>query len=321
MRSALKSTLHGMTLALAIVGGVSWTPARAATKPAPAAAVTGRAIVRLTDGSEVAGLILVLSPELVRIDPDGPVSLQTIEAGQIKEVELPDSGRILKYPLAKEQAPAEFSQARANQRSRRAEGPRPFTVFLGGGYSSTMGEYYEGIGSGPAVQGGLRYHFSNHDPLAPSLFLGVGYRRGTLGVEQNRIAVGQDYWNPVWLVIDDARLDIWTFEVGVTSRVMKGGSYWYFLGALAILQNTLSSRLESEDGVISELEDFKDNQAGLRLGGGCVIRLGSHVGLDVGTGFDALLSAPYRHSEYSYQATPDMIGGVLTFDVGLVYGF
>lgn len=82
--------------AIVLAAGVLATLTFAGAHAAP---IAPRAVVTLLDGQAISGELLKLTPELVQLDPDGPVSFRHVPAVQIRTVSVPEENLTLSYPI------------------------------------------------------------------------------------------------------------------------------------------------------------------------------------------------------------------------------
>ncbi len=286
---------------------------------------TPKVIVELTDGNTVEGVLLQLTTQFVKIDPEGPVSLRTIPADEVSSVHVTDTGHTYTFPLSEDEIPSDLSQEVKFFKVDRRSGFRSFAITLSGGLTSTAfgsksGDYYEGIGSGPGFQIAIRYRFPEDDRYRKRFFLGLTYRFSSPGLEQESYLVG---WygtgNPVYVEFEHMYIHHIGFEAGVTTNAINKDSYFYFLMGAVALENKLTGHVRIGGG--TEATDtpsttVSDGVAAGRLGVGGVIGLTPRIGLAFSLTADLLLT---QRTDFIGQTYTSTYGGLLIFDVGLEF--
>lgn len=279
-------------------------------------------IVHTKDGSEIHGTLISISPEMVRIDPDGSVSLRTFAGDEIASVYLVAEDRTLSFPLNPQVIEQGDLPTRLDDRHGRSgfNGLKPFALTFGGGMSTTSGQYYEGIGSGVGFQIGAQYRFVRGRGRQPSFFLGASYRYSAPDISMSQFYGWDPYLGEVMVVLEDARIHHFVLEAGVTSKLSASDSYFWAVFGGGIIKNTLSGYV-IVGGERSESTDASDTKIGLRLAGGGVIGLSGSLGLSLSVGIDAIVIDNDKDDSYYYYSSEahDVIGGVFLFDLGLVY--
>ena len=280
------------------------------------------AVVYLKDGTQVEGILLQLAAEQVRIDPDGPVSLRTIPADEIERVEISETGQVYRYPLSAANIDTDLQEDAYAAQQRSTDGLRPFAFLFSLGFTATTGDYYEGAGSGFGFQGGFQYRFAETDPWGSSFFLGCNFRYSMPGWDTDRLYVGTDGIDDVYIVYDDLTVKELSFEAGRTTRLSKTETYGYMIAGLAAVWTTGSAYLEAGGERVGTEESYSESKAAFRFQLGGVIGLSPQLGLDLRGGADFLLtkSSSASGSYYGYYGdSPSVAGVLLMFDAGVVW--
>ncbi len=287
------------------------------------------ATVRLRDGSEVKGVLLAVSEDAVRIDPEGPVSFRLIWGRDIASVHLGDGETILTYPWDEEDIPEELPSETGVARTSKAgllaadpRGLRSFAVTAMGGLANTGGdEYYLGFGSGPLMQARVRYHFSESERRGSRFFLSYSYARSAPAPDDVRYPLGvDDLGRDVYMVMEELVVHHHVLEFGVTSRMIGADSYVYGLFGVGVLDNHLTVGGEVCSGASCEdLASFTihDQQGVLRLAGGVVIGLTPRLGLNLSASADILYAG--TRTDYYMQTYPDSNGMIMLIAAGLTF--
>jgi len=286
-------------------------------------------VVSLKDGSSVKGILLQLTEEGVKIDPEGAVSFRSIADEEIDSVYVEKLDRTLLYPLSAGEIPPELSGLNSKVRvsmgrtlPRETSGFRTFALTLTGGIVTTGPgdkEYYEGFTTGPTYQVGLRFNIPEDDPHSNRIFLGLLYHYSSIHAEDESILMGWDEFGvPIYMVFDPLHVQNIGFEIGATTNTIGTDSYLYGLIGLSFLKHTLTARAEY-DGTTLASTTVNDSQTGIRLGGGGVIGLSSRTGIEIKVAWDLLLSRSSSNYYYYGQTSPESNGGLLSLTVGLCF--
>ena len=309
---------------------------------APAAGLktraTVQATVRLTDSTEVTGMLLDIDRQGVRMDPDGPVSLRVVDGPTIARVEIPVLGIAVVYPptdealLDVDRAIRLMPELRTRRADRPARTGSPFHGFrllsieLGAGATkasaSEDASYYQGYNSGRSIHGGIRILFGRKGDLRRSRpFVGVQLSNTHLGVDQPVLSTEDGSGNTLVLEFDDLTVNRVTLEAGITTRILKEDSYVYAAAGLSALDNgaTVTGTLLSPGGPPSGVRvAVQDSRTALRLGFGSVIGLGHRLGLDLEASADLLFGALEQIPGYN-QSVPSYHGALVGLAAGMVW--
>jgi hypothetical protein len=286
-----------------------------------------RVVVHTMDGSLVAGILLELSPERVRLDPEGPVSLRVVPASTITSVYVEKLQLQLTYPITAGDIPLALASAGPSEREitrRSTIGFSRVAVSLSGGVMTTGydKDYYAGITSGPTFRGGVRYYFRAYDPRARRIFIGLNYQRSAPRLESSlrTIRVNVDpRANPIE-VVSTMAVHHFALEVGATTRVRGNRTYGYGKIGLVYLNNVISSKARVEE--ISASQSVSDGHGAFRLEVGGVLGVEERVGIELTLGAD-LLYGGQKDDPFSYNPTntiPIIDGWIPNATVGVVYG-
>jgi hypothetical protein len=265
--------------------------------------------VTLKDGTVVRGELIQMTPEKVKIDPEGAVSLRTIKAEDISTVQLTDKGDVYQYPLSSEQIPGDLRRA-ARGTSGRGGGFGPIALCGHVGLSIPEGDYYEGIGSGFSFQLAGYYRFDASSPNQGQYFIGISFRQSYPDVEP--IIVDYPYYEELDY---DMRIRHIGFEFGRTTRPMNGDSYLYVIMGVSLIENKATLDTAPTDGGSIELT-YSESMGALRLEGGGVIGLSPSFGLGFDLTWDVVLS---RETDYLGMERTSAAGGIVMLSAGIVW--
>ena len=271
--------------------------------------------VTTTNDTEITGLLLNISSNGVRIDPDGPVSFRFIKSDDISKVFIVELNKELTYPLDESLIPAEVSGELSISTSNLGGFPN-FSIFGAIGQSYAGGDYYEGFDSGMTYHFRGIYFFPNDDRYQSRFFISFSYYNSTIAPEQNSI----DYYG-VNIAFDDIAIDHYALEFGRTTDAIGNDSYLFFLFGLAYLNHEIKATGENYYGDVATISKNEDKFA-LRFEGGGVIGISPQLGLALTLGVDLVLSKNENNDPYSYNSNPTTTSGsIINFAVGLNYDF
>ena len=282
-----------------------------------AAKQAAEVIIHLNDGKTIQGAVVQITKDFIKIDPEGPIMVRTIPGYKIESVEFVGSGEKLSFPLDESQIPGDLSEDPRVRQSKRSDGLRPFALTFSLGRSSAGGDYYEGIESGLGIQVGGCYRFEQDGPYGRTFFLGFSYRHSSPSLSITRIPI---YGYEVSVVLENCRIHQYNFDFGTTTKVSRTDSYLYLTMGVSIVDTKITGHVE-ENGYVYPSETVGDSKAALRLLGGGVKGISPSLGVDVRVGYDLLVTKAER-SEYSYYGSsdgPDVLGNILSIDVGVIW--
>jgi hypothetical protein len=219
--------------------------------------------------------------------------------------------------------PAKFSGPPAQMAGMPPPGFRTLGAHAAFGIATTGSKderaYYEGFSSGMTMEFGLRYFFSNFEPRAGRLFLGLSYQRTTLATDFEPLLVGyDDQGNSAYAVIDPLLVQSLFFEVGRTTNLLGAGSFFYLIVGIGYARHSgvAAAEWRTPSGTVLDRTEsaYHDDQFPFRLKIGAVLGLSSRLGIEVGVRTDFLVSG--GTNEFGFNQV-NVKGGLYGFDVGL----
>ena len=265
--------------------------------------------VNLKDGNIVTGKLLKISSEGIEINPGGSVRFRFISAERIKSVELLDLNKTVEYPLTEADIPTDVRRYEAEIASQEIGFPK-FLGLCSLGYTSVGGDYYEGFSSNVGVRLGLYYYLPDSDPMAGRVFFGFSYSHSS--IKGDLSSFGLSNVEPKLL------LNEYSFEIGLTTRMLEGNYYLYFLTGIAAASNEITMPVSS--ATIS----YSETKAAWRVEGGANISIGRRFFIPIAIGYDMIFAkkatSTYNYATNSYDDTA-FIGGILNLSIGISYAF
>ena len=291
-------------------------------------------LVTQLDGQTVAGELLQLTPEGIRIDPDGPVSFRFIPASDIRVVLVRETNLTLSYPLAPDAIPASMRRdlARTSQVSDRAaqirtRGDGFGWLTLSGnlgvattGFTPEEKAYYQGFGSGPTWELGVRVFFPRDGPREGRLFLGAMYGTARPHNDYASVMAVDTYGNLIAVAFSPLEIRRVGGVIGYTTRMMGTGSYLAGTFGLMQLKHTLTATAAPFGGGSGQsvVATYTEAREAIRIGLEGVVGIAAHLGIEFAGTLDALYAgqeaAPLG---YSAMSTPKSDGALLGVTVGV----
>ena len=273
------------------------------------------ATVFLKDSTQVHGILLQYSSSMVRLDPDGAISLRIFYADQIDSMRIEETGETIYF--VSDQSKKETVNGQQNHSDQAVQKLRvpvgretePFYWSMGVDVGPIWNLYDVSDFEFEQRQFGNRFILRYH-PRA-KLFSGRGEFMEIIWLRTQLIAINKDY-NYYGVTYSQEQLktslNIFAFNYGLTFFSKESRSYFYFYGGLSL--HTLSH---------GESVGLSNAFIGVRLGAGFAAPLKDRINLIFSAGTDFTYTGKER--DWAGQEHATSAGGIFFLTAGLMYDF
>jgi hypothetical protein len=263
-----------------------------------------------SSGNEIKGLLLHISSNGVRLDPEGPVSLRFIKSDHIQSVYIIELDKELTYPLLDSDIPAEVS-GDLEVSTKHLGGFSDFALSAAVGQAYAGGDYYEGFDSGLTYHFRGTYFLPSDSRFDSRFFISFSYYSCTIAPEENSL-----YISGMNITFDDMDIDQYALEMGRTTDIIGKDSYLFFLFGLVYMDHEIKATGEYYGDTASDT--YTEDKFALRFEVGGNIGINPQLGLGLSLGIDLVLSKNQNNDPYSYNSSPTTASGtILNFAAGL----
>ncbi|NQU05029.1 MAG: hypothetical protein HQ568_02970 [Calditrichaeota bacterium] len=264
-------------------------------------------VVNLKDGNEIRGTLIELISDHVKIDPEGPLSLQVFYADDISFVYFIKKGEKIAFPLDSQNSSVEIEKFLKYKKKKLEFETRKWSII--GAYGKVGSILRDAVSfsgsdneSNTIIQLGIRYHFNKKDPTRGGGFAELSYHRFNLKPISN-VPYSESPENENLVI---SRVSYYNLNIGYASRNLGRNSYLHFTFGVSKYRITNT-----------EFSDLQDGYIGIGFGLGCVIGIYPRFSIITTAAIDITYTG--TRTDWSGQEVATSDGGIVFFTVGILY--